>query len=168
MMNGAPVDDVWPVSAAASCPGVVAHIVSEQVMATHAKSKMAANLFRLCFIDFSLGWVLMFRFLRPCGVSFLAAAQMCFRWVKRKSRFKPANFFVALQQTRTQFLKSFSGQTAVESTRPKAIARLRCRLTSTSKAAASRPLTAAEVRTTSAYSGSTAIPNGPGQLGTNC
>jgi hypothetical protein len=30
--------------------------VSEQVMATHAKSKMAADLLRLGFIDFSLGF----------------------------------------------------------------------------------------------------------------
>ena len=75
-------------------PGVVAHIVSEQVMATHAKSKMAANLLRLGFIDFSFGFG--FWFLRPCGVSFLAAAQMCFYWVKRKPRLKPAMFFIAL------------------------------------------------------------------------
>ena len=81
---------------------------------------------------------------------------------------KPANFFVALQQTGTQFLQRFSGQAPVESTRPKTIARLRCRLTSTSKAAASRPLTAAEIRTNLAYSGSTAIPYGLGRLGMNC
>jgi hypothetical protein len=54
-VNGAPVAGVLPVSAEASCPGVVAHIVREQVMATHVKSKMAANLLRLGFIDFSLG-----------------------------------------------------------------------------------------------------------------
>src|SRR5204863_6689597 len=93
---------------------------------------------------------------------------MCFCWVKRKPRLKPAKFFVELQQTGTQFLQRFLGQTPVENTRPKTIARLRCRLTSTSKAAASRPLTAAEVRTILAYSGSTAIPNGLGQLGTKC
>ena len=93
---------------------------------------------------------------------------MYFSWVKRKSRLKPAKFFAALQQIRTQFLQRFSGQTPVESAVPKTIARLRCRLTSTSKAAASRPLTAAEVRTILVYSGSTAIPNELGQLGTKC
>jgi hypothetical protein len=93
-LNGAPVAGVLPVSAAASCPGVVAHIVSEQVMAAHAKSKAAANLLRLGFIDFSLG--LGFWFLRPCGVSFFAAAQMCFYRVKRKPRPKPAKFLYAV------------------------------------------------------------------------
>ena len=106
-------------------------MVSEQMMAAHAKSKMAANLLRLGFIDFSLG--LGFWFLRPCGVSFFAAAQMCFYRVKRKPRPKPAKFFVGLQQTRMQFLQCFSGQTPVESTRPKTIARLRCRLYEYSK-----------------------------------
>jgi hypothetical protein len=83
-------------------------------MATHAKSKMAANLLRLGFIDFFLG----FGFLVSISVrrSFLAAAQMCFCWVKRKPRLKPANFFVALQQTKTQFLQRFSGQAPFEST----------------------------------------------------
>src|SRR5215475_4492681 len=57
-LNGAPVAGVLPVSAAASCPGVVAHMVSEQVMAAHAKSKAAANLLRLGFMNFSFGfWV---------------------------------------------------------------------------------------------------------------
>ena len=49
-VNGAPVADVLPVSAAASCPGVVAYIVSEQVMTTEAKSKVAANFLRFRFI----------------------------------------------------------------------------------------------------------------------
>ena len=31
-----------------------------------------------------------------CAALLLAAAQMCFCWVKRKSRFKPAKFFIAL------------------------------------------------------------------------
>jgi hypothetical protein len=39
-----------------SCPGVVAHNVSEQVVATHAKSKAAADLLRLGFIDFLWVW----------------------------------------------------------------------------------------------------------------
>jgi len=104
-VDGLPVAGVFPVSAAASCPGVVAHIVSEQVMATHAKSKMAANLLRLGFIAFSLD----FGFLVSTSVRrlFFAAAQMCFCPIKRKPRLKPAKFFVALQQTRKQFLQRF-------------------------------------------------------------
>ena len=39
---------------------------------------------------------------------------MCFCWLKRKPRLKPAKFFAALQQTRTQFLQRFSGQTPIE------------------------------------------------------
>jgi hypothetical protein len=58
------------------CTAGLAHIVSEQVMATHAKSKMAANLLRLGFIDFALGLEFsVFRFARRL---MLAAAQMCF------------------------------------------------------------------------------------------
>ena len=134
-------------------------------MATHAKSKMAANRLRFGFIEFPLSFGFSVFYLRAASL-FLAAAQMCFCWVKRKPRLKPAKFFVAQQQTGTQFLQRFSGQTGVKSTRPKTIARLGYRLTGTSKAAASRPLTAAEVRTNLAYSGSTAIPNGLGRLGT--
>jgi len=94
---------------------------------------------------------------------------MCFYRVKRKLRLKPAKFFVALQQTRTQFLQRFSGQTPVESTRPKTIDRkAQVHINDYVKAAASTPLTAAETRINLAYSGSTAIPNGLGQLGTNC
>src|SRR5262249_10445362 len=64
-MTGAPVAGVLPTSAAASCPGVVAHIVSEQVMTTDAKSKAAASLFRLRFIDVFLGfWLLGFHSVR--------------------------------------------------------------------------------------------------------
>src|SRR5258705_6557491 len=52
-----PVDDVLLVPGTL-CTAGLAHIVSEQVMATHAKSKMAANLYllRFGFIDFSLGF----------------------------------------------------------------------------------------------------------------
>jgi hypothetical protein len=65
-------------------------MVSEQMMATHAKSKMAANLLRLGFIDFSF-WFFGFSVYICVGL-FLAAVQMCFCWVKRKPRPKPARF----------------------------------------------------------------------------
>jgi hypothetical protein len=39
-----------------------------------------------------------FLFLHLGGASFLTAAQMCFYAVKRKSRLKPANFFVACRR----------------------------------------------------------------------
>ena len=67
-------------------------MVSEQMMAAHAKSKMVANLLRLGFIDFFL--VLRFSVYICVGL-FLAAVQMCFSRVKRKSQLKPAMFFVA-------------------------------------------------------------------------
>ena len=140
-------------------------MVSEQMMATDAKSKMAANLLRLGFIDVFL--VLGFSVYICVGTLFGGRTNV-FLLGKAEIAAKTRQVFVALQETRTQFLQRFSGQTPVESTVPKTIARLRCRLVSTAKAAASRPLAAAEVRTTLAYSGSTAIPNGLGQLGTNC
>ena len=97
-VDGLTLAGILPLSAAASCPGVVAHIVKEQVMAKHTKSKMAANLLRLGFIDFSLA----FGFLVSTSVRrlFLAAAQMCFCWVKRNLRLKPAKFFVAAMKQR--------------------------------------------------------------------
>src|SRR6266496_1842760 len=101
--------------------------------------------------------------------SSLRAAQMCFYSLKRKSRLKPAKFFIASESSRAEFLKRFlkpgpKGRFAPRSLQT--IARLRCRLRGTSKAAASRPLTAAEESANVTYSGSTAIPNGLGQLGT--
>ena len=165
-VNGAPVAGVLPVSAAASCPGVVAHIVSEQVMAAHAKSKVAANLLRLGFIDFSFGfWVFGF-YIR--AASLFGSRTNVFLLGKAETAAKTRQVFSRAAADQGAIPSALFSHTAVESTRPKAIARLRCRLTSTSKAAASTPLTAAEVRTTLAYSGSTAIPNGLGQLGMNC
>src|SRR4030095_14660434 len=87
-------------------------------------------------------WVLSFCFLRPCDASFFGSRTNVFLLGQAETAAKTRHVFVALQQTRTQFFQRFSGQTPVESTRPKTIARLRCRLTSTSKAAASRSLTA--------------------------
>ena len=63
-------------------------MVSEQMMAAHAKSKMAANLLRLGFIDFlGLGFSVYI-----CVGLFLAAVQTCFCPIKRKPRSKPAMF----------------------------------------------------------------------------
>ena len=65
-------------------------MVSEQMMAAHAKSKMTANLLRLGFIIFLvLGFSVYI-----CVGLFLAAVQMCFCPVKRKPRLKPARFFL--------------------------------------------------------------------------
>ena len=66
-------------------------MVSEQMMAAHAKSKMAANLLRLGFIDFFL--VLRFSVYICVGL-FLAAVQMCFCPVKRKPRSKTRQVFL--------------------------------------------------------------------------
>ncbi len=90
VLSPAPVIGVLVVAGSFPCTRGLAHIVSEQVMATDAKSNAAANLLRLGFIDFSLG--LGFWFPRPCGVLFFAAEQMCFCPVKRKWRLKPAKF----------------------------------------------------------------------------
>jgi hypothetical protein len=48
---------------------------------------------------------------------------MCFCWVKRKSRLKPAKFFVALRRTRIKFIQRPSGLTLSEDMRPKTITR---------------------------------------------
>ena len=149
------------------CTRGLAHIVREQLMAKDAKSKATANFLRFRFIDFFL-WFLILALLHPSRAFLFGSCTNVFLLVKAETAVKTRQVFAALQQTRTQFLQRSSGQTLVDGTRPKTVARLRYRLTGTSKAAVSRPLTAAEVRTTLAYSGSTAIPNGLGQLGTNC
>jgi hypothetical protein len=66
-----PVDDVLLVPGTL-CTAGLAHMVSEQVMATDAKSKARANFLRLGFIDFSLGF----------GLS-------VFTWVRRLSFWQP-------------------------------------------------------------------------------
>jgi len=80
-------------------------MVSEQMMAAHAKSKMAANLLRLGFIDFSLG----FGFLVSTSVRRLlfGSRTNVFLLGKAKIAVKTRQFFVALQQNRTQFLQRF-------------------------------------------------------------
>src|SRR5207248_3689687 len=70
--NDAPIFGVFPIPGAPPCPGVVAHIVREQVMTADAKSKMAANLLRLGFMDVFL-LVLGFR-VYICAALLLAAA----------------------------------------------------------------------------------------------
>jgi len=82
-------------------------MVSEQMMATHAKSKMAANLLRLGFIDFLF---LVFRFsVYICVGLFLAAVQTCFCPIKRKPRSKPAMFFIARYKTAKNFPRRLLG-----------------------------------------------------------
>src|SRR5437870_5111193 len=73
-----------------------------------SESKISAlqRRIRVCFIDIFL-CVFGFLVVTFWATPFLAAAQMCFCWVKRKPRSKPAKFFVALQQTRKQFLQRF-------------------------------------------------------------
>jgi|ERR1051326_4770464 len=55
-VNAAAVAGILPVFAAASCPGVVAHIVSEQAMITDAKRNAVVILVRLCCIGVSFGF----------------------------------------------------------------------------------------------------------------
>ena len=80
-----------------------------------------------------------------CAALLLAAAQMCFCWIKRKPRLKPAKFFIASKIAEGGILPAFSEgrpQGKVHAGSLQTIVGLGCRLTSTSKAAASRPLTA--------------------------
>ena len=81
-----------------------------------------------------------------CAALLLAAAQKCcFCWIKRKPRLKPAKFFIASKIAEGGILPAFSEgrpQGKVRAGSLQTIVRLGCRLTGTSKAAASRPLTA--------------------------
>src|SRR5204862_2788260 len=86
--------------------GVFAHLVREQVMTADAKSKAAANFLRFRFIDVFL-LVLVFR-VYICAALLLAAAQMCFCWIKRKPRSKPAMFFIASKIVEGGILPAFS------------------------------------------------------------
>ena len=90
VLSAAPVIGLLLIAGSFPCARGLAHIVSEQVMATNAKSKAAANLLRLGFIEFPLGFG--FSVFISVRRLFLAAAQMCFCWIKRKPRFKPAKF----------------------------------------------------------------------------
>jgi hypothetical protein len=64
-----------------------------------------------------------FWFLRPCGVSFFGSRTNVFLLGKAETAAKTRQVFSELQQTKTQFLQRFSGQTQFRSTRPKTIAR---------------------------------------------
>jgi hypothetical protein len=59
-----PVAGVLLEFASAARPAVLADVVSEQVMAAHAKSKVATNRLWLVFIDFRWFWVLVFASMR--------------------------------------------------------------------------------------------------------
>ena len=83
-------------------------MVSEKVMTADAKSKAAANLLRLGFIDFSF-WFFGFSVYICVGL-FLAAVQMCFCWVKRKPRPKPAKFLSTPYQEPEHFQARFLGR----------------------------------------------------------
>jgi hypothetical protein len=62
--NDAPVFSAFPIPGVPPCPGVVAHIVREQVMTADAKSKAAANLLTFRFIDIFL--LVLFLHLNVC------------------------------------------------------------------------------------------------------
>jgi len=47
-------------------------------------------------------------FLHPSRASFLAAAQMCFCWLKRKSPLKPAKFFILYYEDGENFQNASS------------------------------------------------------------
>src|SRR5262245_56709476 len=74
----------------------VAHMVREQVIATHAKSKMAANLLRLGFIEFFL--VLGFSVYICVGL-FLAAVQNVFLPGKAEIAVQTRQVFVSRVRT---------------------------------------------------------------------
>ena len=81
-------------------------MVSEQMMTAHAKSKAAANLLRLGFIDFFGSRVQCLPLRKACS---LAAVQMCFFWVKRKPRPKPAKFLSTPYEKPEHFQARFLG-----------------------------------------------------------
>jgi hypothetical protein len=164
MPRDAPVVDVL-LMPAALCAGGLAHIVREQVMATDAKSKAAANFLKFRFIDVFL-LVLVFQLLHS-GQRLFGSRTSVFLSGKAEIAVKTCHVFHRVGVRQRGIFMRFQKADAPSEGSPAKVATLRCRLTSTSKAAASRPLTAAEVRANLAYSGSTAIPNGPGQLGTN-
>jgi len=92
-VDGLTLAGILPLSAIASCPGVVAHIVSEQVMAKHTKSKMAANLLRLGFIDFPWVWVFGF-YIRAASI--FCSRTNVFLLCKAETAAKTRQVFVAL------------------------------------------------------------------------
>jgi hypothetical protein len=100
-LGASPIAPVLPRAAGSPVTVGVAHMVSEKVMTADAKSKAAANLLRLGFIDFSF-WFFGFSVYICVGL-FLAAVQMCFCPIKRKSRLKPAMFFIARYKTAKNF-----------------------------------------------------------------
>ena len=85
----------------------VAHMVREQVMATHAKSKATANLLRFRFMNVFLFGSRVSVF-TSAQRSLLAAAQMCFCWVKRKSRIRTRQIFYRVENHQGEILSAFS------------------------------------------------------------